>query len=474
MALENYLSEIFQTLENGGVSYCHWKSNSHLDDSFAGETDFDILVARDSVEKFREVLTRYNMKRRWSTADKAYNFMEDFVGVCPETSAMFHFHLHYRLIMGEKLDKNYVIPIDQEVLRDSIIDPNFGIRIISPEWEQLLLMIRILLKTDLSFKNIIKQLLGKQIAPRNIDEEYFHLERLTDDSLLQRHLGCPFVLPKQILAVPKMLGMVKKSNVLGRVFDGIRFFLLKARVKSVLKAARVRSGKEHRKEKKARAIYSQVGVRGSSKGGFSIAFIGADGSGKSTTVEMIKKWLCWKYSVAELYMGIPKKSFVLDKTKPLVKILKKLKIDFLIERVQNLRWLYLAYFRYQQYLKSIELKNSGHIVIMDRYPHPAFNDMKEPMDGPRIKSSSIWSKYERGFYNKINSPDIIFVLKVTLEESVRRKKEHESEQLQEMIKGKIVAIDKLCKTDAQVIEINSCRERDVIIREIKAYIWEKI
>ena len=474
MDIAGYIATIFKDIESEKISYCHWKSNSHLDDSFSCETDFDILVSRNDVDRFRAVLENYGMKRRWSTADKAYNFMEDFVGMHPETGTLFHFHLHYRLIMGAKYDKNYVIPIEQEVLRDSIINQEYGIRIISPEWEMLLLMTRIILKTDVTIKNIAKLFLGRQIAPKNIDKEYFYLDKQSKIEVLKECFKAPHPIPNKILKVPYLLGMTNKCDLLARVIDGLKFYLLKFEVIWVLRNERVRSGWAHYKEKRARLIYSKIGVRGSTKGGFAMAFIGADGSGKSTTVSIIKKWLSWKYSVVQLYMGIPKKNFVWDTSKYLLRLIRALKLNYFSEVCQNLRWLYLSYFRYQQFQKSIELKNSGYIVIMDRYPHPAFDDMDEPMDGPRISTSSFFSKYERLFYSKIKSPDIIFALKVTLEESVRRKEEHELEHLQEMIKNKIEAMEKLCRSEERVIEINTCRQRDEVILDIKEKIWEMV
>ena len=48
-----------------------------------------------------------------------------------------------------------------------------------------------------------------------------------------------------------------------------------------------------------------------SKNGIAIAFIGADGSGKSTIVNDITKWIKWKLEVKQIYMGIPKRSILL-------------------------------------------------------------------------------------------------------------------------------------------------------------------
>ena len=58
-----HIHSIIRELNYQGISYCHWKSNSHLKASFEGLTDFDILIARKDRQKFIKILNSFGFKR---------------------------------------------------------------------------------------------------------------------------------------------------------------------------------------------------------------------------------------------------------------------------------------------------------------------------------------------------------------------------------------------------------------------------
>lgn len=73
-----YIGNIFEKL-NKKIKYCHFKSNEHLDRSFAGKTDFDLLVHKKDIYRFQKILNEFGFKRRISTADKQYYGMENYI-----------------------------------------------------------------------------------------------------------------------------------------------------------------------------------------------------------------------------------------------------------------------------------------------------------------------------------------------------------------------------------------------------------
>ena len=470
---EQDIQNIFRQLNVENVSYCHWKSNSHLNDSFSGETDFDLLVAQKDADEFRRVLTKYGMKRRWSTADKAYSFMEDYIGFHEPSGAMYHFHIHYKIITGQRYDKNYVLPFSDQVLSSTIDNANYTIKTSNPEWELALLLIRIALKTQPTLRNFVKVLAGKNIAPSNIDEEYEYLLEKADLAKSKSYLDDFFGASSLISQLPDIVnltGRIEKSSLRG-LADFFSFILLRRQVLSKLANHRCRTGTEHRREKRARGIYKTISVRSGSKGGIRVAFIGADGAGKSSTIEIISKWLSWKYSVSSLYMGIPKNHSGVIALRRLAGFTRKLGMGKFGQFIMELQWVYIAYLRYRLHVRSIQASNTGKIVIFDRHPHAAFSEMKEPMDGSRVAKESPLKSLEERLYSRIDPPDAFFVLNVDLETSVARKPEHGTEATKKMIQTKISAIDVLCRSENNAVVIDSCRHRDLVLRDIKKALW---
>jgi len=117
----------------------------------------------------------------------------------------------------------------------------------------------------------------------------------------------------------------------------------------------------------------------------------------------------------------------------------------------------------------------GKVVLFDRYPMSEFKNMKEPMDGPRIKRENYWQKRELHYYTNIKNPDYIFILKVTKKNAIQRKKEHDSLQKEEMIQSKIEAINNLpndLNNNWLFIDSN-CDQKETLNR-IKKIIWDVI
>ena len=81
----SFEAQVFEELNRSGVRYCHWKSNAHLDRSMSGKTDFDLLVDRRDIYRFKSVLSHHKFLRVESPAVKRYPGMEDLLGFNPQT-----------------------------------------------------------------------------------------------------------------------------------------------------------------------------------------------------------------------------------------------------------------------------------------------------------------------------------------------------------------------------------------------------
>ncbi|MHA1231707.1 MAG: hypothetical protein ACTSPQ_13755, partial [Candidatus Helarchaeota archaeon] len=210
-------------------------------------------------------------------------------------------------------------------------------------------------------------------------------------------------------------------------------------------------------------------------GGISIAFVGADGSGKSTMVANLTKWLENKLSANSFYMGIPKNNKILIVLRLILRISSKLKFQILINHVNVFYWTYVAKLRYLNYLRAEMLKNRGEIVLFDRYPIKEFWNTAEPMDGPRLMEYPKKKMNEFHYYNAINNPDYIFVLKVKENEAIARKEKQNIYQNPKLIRKKICIIENFAnlKND-RIIVIDTSKNQEETLLKIKKKIWEII
>jgi thymidylate kinase len=465
MPLQEVL-RIFTILNQEQVRYCHWKSNAHLSRSFESDADFDLLIAARDADRFQLCMKKLKVKRRYSTANKVFPGMEDYLGFDETSGKLFHFHVHFKLVIGKKNQKNYHIPIEDLILNSAVCDEKYPIKVIRPELELMLLIIRSLIKVDFGLKMATNLILNRGVFPLNIRQEFAFLIMKVNRDVFFSYIRDLF---PELLDVSRQIA---QSEDLGRLsyFQVWRF---NKRITKSLRAFRLFSNRELKRELKIKRLAFENSRSWFPAGGVSFAFIGADGSGKSSLVSHIKKWLGWKLSVQSAYMGLPKQRILWKILNIVTGIANRVKISFLKDQLDFLRWVFVAKLRYKIYRNSEMLKSQGKIVIFDRFPLKEFWDMDDPMDGPRLKGSTLWENIERKYYNEIKCPDYIFVLKVNEKESLERKKEHAEERNRQAIKRKITAVDKLAETkNNRFIIIDTLKGLEPTLLEVKKKLWE--
>ena len=213
-----------------------------------------------------------------------------------------------------------------------------------------------------------------------------------------------------------------------------------------------------------------------------IAIVGADGSGKSTLVKDLVKWLSWKIEIRKVYFGIPKNislkyySRLIELLYQLLKripdsIIKK-KGVCIVDMLNAYKWIWIARKRHQIYRKALAWTAKGLIVISDRYPIREFRHMARPMDGPRIRKEletkgQNWADFEQNYYSQIGLPDKVFVLKTDINELRKRKKDLDiSTHLM-----KADAVNSI-RESTDICLINANRPYREVLQELKCRIWE--
>ncbi len=461
------VSQVFQRLNDEGIRYCHWKSNAHLADSFASKTDFDLLVDPRDATRLRDCLDRWGVRRRLGTPDKVHQGMEDYVGFDWVTGNLFHLHVHFQLIFGRKHEKNYRLPIEQEILATAVDDDVYPIRKIQPELELMVLILRALVKSRLGIRSWVRPLRGVPTFPANTINEFEYLSCQIRKEVFAAHVK------RHFSDVSDVFSRMAREDVNRLASSELRQF--QRRIKRALTPYRLMPDAELAKLRRAkrRAAHDSRTWVGEGSGRC-IAFVGADGSGKSTTVADIRRWLGWKLSVRTGYMGIPKSDRRLAVLQFLIRLAAKARCATLKNALSDCRWVHIARHRYQTFKRGRELSQQNHVVLFDRYPFAHFRSMEQPMDGPRISLRRLVSRFERTFYDRIDKPDTTFVLQVTAEESIRRQQQAGRGACDEnTIVQKVNAVNRLVQAkDKSFVLIDTHQGREAVLLNIKRKIWE--
>ncbi|MHA1233192.1 MAG: hypothetical protein ACTSPQ_21420 [Candidatus Helarchaeota archaeon] len=101
------------------------------------------MVDSKDAPEFQKFLIDFGFKLRYSTANKVYPGMEDYLGFGEDYGIIYHLHVHYKLVIGKKNQKNYRLPIEELILNTSLWDDKYPIKIIKPELEWIILIFQI-------------------------------------------------------------------------------------------------------------------------------------------------------------------------------------------------------------------------------------------------------------------------------------------------------------------------------------------
>lgn len=504
------INKIFDSFEEKGVRYCHFKSNQHLDESFDGIADFDILVDYKKSSICEKLLLENDCKRFEPEYIGSYPGVTNWIAFDPGTGKIFHLHLHYQLASGKSLVKEYVLPWRELIMETAFKSDEFKIFISNPNVEILLLVSRIIIKSGV--KKNIKATFNSFKLSDDMDREYKYLKNLINEKELKCLAEEMFTSSNAQLIVNIIMenSTINSSNFVKlrriirkelRNFKRINGF--SAIVNS--KILRIKDLKNKFFSRKLGQYYITKKVTPS--GGKIIAFIGVDGCGKSTLSSEITSWLNYKIEVKRFYMGegdgqvtifaaaIKKVYSIVSKRGKKVNgnkikgvnINNKKQISltsnpktFIKKYVHSLLIYSVVKNNKKKILKMHKYRLNGGFSILDRYPqlqHEGMNDgLKLGKYSAELKSNKIkkLAKKERKLMEitKIIYPDIVFRLNIRPEFSMARKPEEQTDY--EAIKYKADACKTLLFPNSKLIEINAEEELKDVILTVKKKIWSEI
>jgi len=481
------IKELCDRLSENRVEYCHWKSNAALHLSANGVNDLDLLIDRRRADKFAEILSSLGFKAAAGISSRELTGIRHFYGYDGGADEFVHVHAHYQLIVGHDTTKSYRLPVEQAYLGSSRQQHWF--RVPQPEFELILFVVRMVLK-HCAFDSVLFRE-GRLSQSEATELTYLtgRSDPATLEALLKEHL--PYL-------SPEIFGQCRRAIEPGAA----RIARLQAA--RVLVRALSSRGRHHRYIDATKRVVkrltwwakSAITPRRSKKrflnGGRLIAFIGGDGSGKSTAVAEVGEWLDRHFDVATLHMGKPSRSLSTLAVKGFLAVLSRCGIismegpspDEILAgrgaRPCRLAWVVsqvlLARDRRRQYQRALRLASNGHIVITDRFPLREIRCMDgvkiAPLVGSRHRGRllSRLIEFEQRCYNQITPPDSIYVLQIDPEVALKRRPDENPR----FVRIRNMEIFGKKWTSPRVKLINSGVPKQQFISQLKREIWQEL
>ncbi len=439
------ITDLIRAFDEENIAYCHWKSNTAWDETLSGINDLDILVAKDNKKKFISILKQLYFIRALSPNEAWFPDICHYYGYDKNDGKLVHIHLHYSLILGYDLIKNYHIPIENAYLQSAA--ECCGLKTPSCELDIIVFVIRMVLKRRFLTlllghpRHWLNALIGKGRGGLSKADQ-LDLERLLNESNKAniekwRKKYFPFInvglfnyCLDSISCDPKPYSWLVAGLRLSRVLkpyqrhNTVKTTLLITKRSVMMKLNSILCRLSLKKPQKKRPVY----------GGKIIAFVGGDGAGKTTNIEEANNWFGKYFNVRTIHIGHPPRSMLLFLISVFSKIWKTITGGKGSNFSRALILWCVGRDRYRCFHKARTLRGKGFIVLLDRIPLPGIT----AMDTPRVRiltgGKGIYSwlaNREEYYHARIKGVDEIVVLKLDPQIALQRRPEDNPQELLE-------------------------------------------
>lgn len=466
-------------LSNAGVRYCHWKSNDKIGLSETGDNDLDILVQREDISKFKEILFGLGFKhaRFWRGA-RSRPGVEDYYGYDIDANRIIHVHAHYQLIIGNDATKSFRLPVEHELIESATYQDSKLLPTPRSEFELIVFCVRMILKWTL-IGAIGKKGRVLSAAARN-EFEYLHkrCDMQVVHDILRVHF--PTVSDELFLRWLNVLN-VNYAGIAAQywLYNGFRrslsHYSMNGRLQDVWMI-----NKRRFLSVASRFAHLSTENRRFPTGGVQVAIVGGDGAGKTTAVSEIQGWLSRDFDVMRLHLGKPRRSaatLLYDAFLRLSGIRKSFPKDSAVDCFPGYCWMMrMVLYARDRYLAARQgalSASKGSFVIYDRFPMRRLSEMDTLCCGLAVKfNSSLLSraleKLEVSYFSRINMPDYMLFLKVDPSVAVARKGTEDPEYVR--IRNEEIYSSEWIHDACEVINAN--QDKIGVLNDIKRYIWK--
>lgn len=226
-------------------------------------------------------------------------------------------------------------------------------------------------------------------------------------------------------------------------------------------------------------------------GGAVIAILGGDGSGKTTAIVELHRWLGRELDTSETHMGKPRWSLVTRIVRGGLKVLRWVIPGVDPRRLEAIpetgplslndytQIVWEACTARDRYLAARAAKRfatGGGLVISDRYPHPALKMVEAPqivaLLGSRAPDGLVrrLAELERRYHAAIGAPDVVAVLRVDPEIAVARK----TDETPESVRRRSTEIWNVDWAAAGVHVVDASQPKEAVLADLKTFIWSEL
>ncbi len=476
-------NDVGRALAAAGCRFVHWKSNGHLAEALSGQTDIDVFAEPGQQAAVRDCLLAEGCLKLQGQPWASYPDVEDWLAFDAETGRFLHLHLHFALVTGLRRIKHLRLPWAETLLANSDHSLDAVWPTPTPEMELTILLVRMWAKMP-----PVRRAFGPRL-PRHVRGEFDWLMSRADPAAAAR-LAASLFPEGDAAAIAALVSgppptdeavLSLSRRLYGTLKGASRMPWPVALLRSSWLNLRAAAAKRLRRFRPATITGKRVAGRG-----LVVAFIGSDGSGKSTLTREMRAWLRYKLDVHGYYMGSGQGSTrLLDKARHAVKAKTKKnkppkalrtasevprKPPGFVGRLAALHHLPAIRAKLRGLRQARRLAEGGSIIVLDRFPQSQFPGI---YDGPRLQDGHgfAWAAQAElsAFHEAAGlAPDLVVKLMISPGVAHARKPDHNLET----VKRKATITGLLAFPDSQVVEIDAEQPLDQVILEAKNAIWQ--
>lgn len=482
-------AELLASFHQRHIAYCYWRSSRRVEAAFAGDSDLDLLVAKQDQYRAQESLLQCGFKCFPAVAHRDHPAISSFLGHDEASGRIVHVHLHVRLVIGGALLKTHRVQWEEMVLARAALHPELPIRVLDPSDEALLMVVRACLELRRTDPVALR---GWAALTRK-----FAIDRATLAAQLDR--ATLLDRAREVFS-DDLAGLVAEA-VFGAPTRASRR-RLRRRIRRELAPWRACSPiEEHLRSGVRTALWAAGRLnarwfhlarpwrRQAPGGGCVAAIVGVDGSGKTTAMTAIRAWLDPEVDVVPIYFGTGggRPSLLLLPLKlvlPLIMRFVRTKPKGsshgqVSERLPGPMYsvLMMAWAGILSVEKRIKLlaarrgAERGVVVIADRYPQDEELGYNDGPLLPRLRWAPRWLlRFEARAYalTRRLPPDLVIRLDVSAETAARR----EPSMDPAVIRERIAALRRLKFPGARLVRIDAEQPLPEVLRAVKREIWQ--